>query len=240
MTCRRFKKDMLLEVYGELEARRRRRLEGHLEKCDSCRRELETTRRVMASLDALPSEATPEADWDRSWKAIEATIETRPSRALPRRAFLPRWAFAPLALAALFVLGVFVGRFTQPGRPGPVPAARLAGKLSPAAVETLLGRYFDSVTPVLLDYSNDGTTPATAGSLRTDRREAASLRVENLLLRRALARRNPALADLFEDLDMILTDISHLRRDDPSATESLRETINRRQVLDRIRRFDQI
>ncbi len=239
MTCRRFKKDMLLEVYGELDARKRRGLEAHLEKCDSCRRELETTRRVLASVDDAQSGPAPEADWDRSWKAIEATLETRPARAFrPRRAFVPRWAFAPLALAALFVLGVFVGRYALPGRAGR-DATRMA-KLSPAAVETLLGRYFDSVVPVLLDYSNDGTNPAKAGALRADQKEAFSLRVENMLLRRALARKNPQLADLFDDLDMILTDISHLQPDDTTTTASLKETINRRQVLDRIRRFDQI
>lgn len=239
MTCRRFKKDMLLEVYGELDARKRRGLEAHLETCDSCRRELETTRRVLASVDDAQPGPAPEADWDRSWKAIEATLVTRPAPALrPRRASLPRWAFAPLALAALFVLGVFVGRYALPGRTG--REATRTAKLSPAAVETLLGRYFDSVLPVLLDYSNDGTSPVKAGALRADQKEAVSLRVENMLLRRALARKNPQLADLFDDLDMILTDISHLRPNDTTTTASLKETINRRQVLDRIRRFDQI
>ncbi len=238
MTCRRFKKDMLLEVYGELDARRRSGLESHLDKCDSCRRELETTRRVLASLDEAQPGPAPEADWDRSWKAIEASLETRPKRTAPRTAFLPRWAFAPLALAALFVLGIFVGRYALPGRTG--RAATPTATLSPAAVETLLGRYFDSVMPVLLDYSNDGKTPAKAGALMTDRQVASSLLVENMLLRRALARKNPQLADLFDDIDMILTDISHLRQNDTTATASLRETINRRQVLDRIRRFEQI
>lgn len=235
MTCRKFKKDMLLDLYGELETGRRRKLEEHLTDCASCRREFETTGKVLGSLDAAGPGATPEADWDGSWRRIEASLEP-PRRQIGSRSAWPRWAYAPLALAVLFVLGVVVGRYVLPGRQ---PAARsLAGSLSPAAVETVLGRYFEDVTPVLLDYANDGKDQPKESALLTDRKLAASLLVENMLLRRALARRNPTLADLFDDLDMILTDISHLRSHDTTAPASLREVINRRQVLDRIRRFE--
>ncbi len=236
MTCHRFKKDMLLEVYGELEARKRRGLEDHLAGCASCRREFETTRKVLASLDATEPSSTPEADWDRSWKAIEKSLEPA-RRRVGRFSIVSSWAYAPLALAALFILGIVVGRFALPTRP-PSPAPSLADRLSPAAVGTLLDRYFENVTPVLLDYANDGKGQANENVLLSDRKTAASLLVENMLLRRALARKNPALADLFDDLDMILTDISHLKNHDTATPVSLREAINRRQVLDRIRRFE--
>jgi anti-sigma factor RsiW len=94
MTCHRFKKDMLMDVYGELDPKERRRLEDHLSRCPSCRREFEMTRHVLASLDTAQPGPRPEADWERSWKRIEASLE--PARRRPKFfATLPRWAFAP-------------------------------------------------------------------------------------------------------------------------------------------------
>lgn len=249
MTCRRFKKDMLLDMYGELEDKKRRRLEGHLADCDSCRREFETTRNVLASLDSPRPDAYPEPDWERSWSRIEAGADFGARRARPRprprsrRAAawgFPRWAYAPLALAFLFVLGVVVGRYVLPTRTA-VPASALrAERLSPAARRTLLAGYFEDVTPVLLDYANDGRNLAGEEALRADRKTAASLLVENMLLRRALSRKDPALADLFDDLDFILTEMSHLQSRDSSTSASLKDAIKDRRILDRIRRQEKI
>jgi hypothetical protein len=240
MTCRKFKKDMLLDIYGELDDDERRKLEDHLTECASCRQEFETTRRVLDSINPTnptqPS-STPDVDWERSWRKIEASLGPRRRRTRPLLA-VPRWAYAPLALAMLFVLGIVVGRYAFPVRQ--VASQSLLSKISPAAVETVLGRYFENVTPVLLDYAHDGRAATKEDILRTDRKLAASLLVENMLLRRALARRSPALSDLFDDLDMILTDISHLQSQDATTPASLREVISRRQVLGRIRRFNKV
>jgi hypothetical protein len=234
MTCQRFKKDMLMDIYNELDDKERRKVEDHLARCPSCRKEFETTRNVLASLDGLPQEAVPEADWERSWKTIEAGLE--PARR--SRKFLnvmPRWAFAPLALAALFVLGIVVGRYGLPFRSRP-PFEVKAGTISAAATQTLLSRYFEDVTPVLLDYTHDGRGQGREEVLLSDRQVAASLLVQNMLLKRALAKKNPTLADLFDDLGMILTEISNLKSRDRVTPASLSDVIKKRQILPRMRR----
>jgi hypothetical protein len=152
-------------------------------------------------------------------------------------AAVPRWAYASLAVAALFILGLAVGRYWLPSRPiGPLTAR--AESLSPSAIQSLLASYREDITPVLLDYSNDGRAQDRQAALLSDRRIAASLLVQNMLLKRALAQKDPALAELFDDLGMILTEISNLKSHDTATPASLKDVINQRQVLSRVRRLE--
>ena len=236
MTCRRFKKDMLMDIYGELNKKERRRLEEHLARCASCREEFEANRKVLSSLEQAPAEPAPRVDWERNWKAIESGLE--PNRRRPGfLAAFPRWAYAPLALAVLFILGMAVGRYWWPWRPAAPITAKLR-TISPETEQALLNRYFEDVKPVLLDYAHDGTKTGKEGPLLTDREIARSLLVQNLLLKRALTRKNPALADLFDDLGMILTEIANLQGQDTSTPAALKDVIRERQVLSRIRRLE--
>ena len=240
MTCRRFKKDMVVDIYGELNEKGHRRLEGHLARCASCREEFETTRKVLSSMEKAPAESTPEVNWERNWNTIEAGLEPagRRSRFLPA---LPRWAYAPLALAVLFILGLAVGRYWWPWRPASPPSFAIKTRtMSPAAAQALLSRYFEDVKPILLDYTHDGAKPGSKGLLPTDREMVRSLLVQNVLLKRALARKNPTLADLLDDLGMILTEIANLQSQDATTPESLKNVINERRVLSRMRRLEKI
>ncbi|HEX9902234.1 MAG TPA: zf-HC2 domain-containing protein [Acidobacteriota bacterium] len=239
MTCPRFKKDMVVNIYGELNGKRRRRLEGHLARCASCREEFETTRKVLASLEKAPAESPPEIDWERNWNTIEAGLEPAGRRSGFLSA-LPRWwVYAPLALAVLFILGLAVGRYWWPWRPTTLVTAKLR-TISPATEQALLSRYFEDVKPILLDYAHDGTKPGSEGLLPTDRVMVRSLLVQNVLLKRALARKNPTLADLLDDLGMILTEIANLQAQDTTTPESLKNVINERRVLSRMRRLEKI
>jgi hypothetical protein len=229
---------MLVDIYGELSKKERRRLEGHLNRCASCRGEFEETRKVLSSLEAAPAEPSPRVDWERNWKAIESGLEPNLRRPRFPSAF-PRWAFAPLALAVLFILGIAVGRYWWPWRPATPVTAKLR-TLSPATEQALLSQYFEDVRPVLMDYAHNGARPDNKGSLLTDREIARSLLVQNLLLKRALARKNPNLADLFDDLGMILTEIANLQGQDTATPAALKDVIRQRQVLSRIRRLEKI
>jgi anti-sigma-K factor RskA len=238
MTCQRFKKDMLMDSYGELNEKKRRRLKRHLSRCASCREEFEMTRKILASLESAPAESAPQADWEGSWNAIEAGLQ--PAGRRPRLpAVLPRWAYAPLALAVLFILGIAVGRYWWPWRQA-APVMAKTRVLSPAAARVMLSRYFEDVMPVLLDYAHNGTRSGKEGLLLSDREMARSLLVQNLLLKRALAQKNPTLADLLDDLGMILTEIANLQSRDTTTPASLKNVIHQRQVLTRIRRLETI
>jgi len=238
MMCQRFKKDMLMELYGELESKRRRRLERHLAACAACRREFEATRDILTLLGSTEFASAPEPDWDRSWEKIEAGLDlARPVR-MP---FITssRWVYTSVALVVLFVVGIIVGRYILPSRTG-IPAESHVERLSPTALRTVLSSYFEAVTPLLLDYAHYSPIPAKNSVFLSDQKAAESLLVENMLLRRALAPRDQVLAKIFEDLDLILTDISHLKNGDAWTSALLKDAIKNRQVLDRIRRFEKL
>jgi hypothetical protein len=240
MTCRKFKKDMVVNIYGELNGKKRRRLEAHLARCASCREEFELTRKALSSLNKAPAGPAPEIDWERNWRAIEAGLEPtgRRPRFLPA---LPRWVYAPVVVAVLFILGLAVGRYWWPWRPASPPPFEVNTRaISPAATQTLLSKYFEDVKPILLDYAHNGAKPGSEGFLLAEKEMVRSLLVQNVLLKRALARKNPTLAGLLDDLGMILTEIANLQGQDTTTSESLKDVINERRILSRMRRLEKI
>jgi len=239
MTCRRFKRHLILELYDELSAKDRRKLHSHLDRCASCREELESTREALGRLDRAPSGPVPEPDWERSWRAIDAGLE--PARRVPGgKVFVPRWAYAAAGLAVLFILGIAVGRYWLPSGPSPNSGAAGGEILSPAAIQNAVGRHFDDVEPLLAAYSNNGLTGKGEAHFMNDREAAQTLLVQNLLLKRALARKDPKLADLLDDLSFILTEIANLKSQNAETPSALKNVINQRQVLSRVRRWDKI
>lgn len=239
MTCRRFKRHLILELYDELSARDRRKLHSHLDRCASCREELELTREALGRLDRAPSGPVPEPDWERSWRMIEAGLEPA-RRVRGRRLFLPGWAYAAAGLAVLFILGIAVGRYWLPSGSSPNARAALADILSPAAIRSALGSHFEDVEPLIAAYSNNGSAEKGKDHLLTDREAAQALLVQNLLLKRALARKDPKLADLLDDLSLVLTEIANSKGWDATAPAALKDVINGRQVLTRVRRWNKI
>jgi hypothetical protein len=240
MTCRRFKRHLVLDLYEELSEKDRRKLRSHLERCPACRRELEETRTALERMEIEPARAVPEPDWDASWRSIEAGLE--PGRTAPvRKALLPRWAYAAAALAGLFILGIAVGRYWRPSDTGTIGGlTRGTDILSPTAIRSALGSYFEDVEPLLTSYSNDGSADKGEAHLTIDREAARTLLVQNLLLKRALARKDPRLADLLDDLRFILTEIANLRSQNSETPSDLKKAIHERQVLTRVRRWDKI
>jgi len=238
MTCRRFKRHLVLDLYEELSDRDQRKLHAHLDRCASCRDELRATRDALEEFGRTPVKPAPEPDWERTWRAIESGLE--PSRR-PRAWMhpLPRWAYAAAGLAVLFVLGIAVGRYWIPR--GPSPDGRAAAEiLSPTAIQNALGRHFDDVEPLLASYSNDGSAAGDDARLTIDREAAQALLVENMLLKRALASKDPKLADLLDDLTFVLTEIANMKYQNTETPSDLKDVIDQRQVLSRVRRWDKI
>ncbi len=102
--------------------------EEHLSSCPTCQGELELLRRVRAELRELP-ELQPPADL---WSRIEMTLPV----ARPRRRSRLGWPTLVLmqaaAMVAIFVIGLSVGRTSQPGEE-PVDPLPVAVTTQPAA-----------------------------------------------------------------------------------------------------------
>ncbi|MBN2206487.1 MAG: zf-HC2 domain-containing protein [Candidatus Aminicenantes bacterium] len=242
MTCRRFKRHLILDLYEELSDRDRRRLRAHLDRCAACRADLQATRAALDEVGRTPAGPIAEPDWEKSWRAVERGLE--PSRRRPRTAAwlpaLPGWAYAAAGLAVLFVLGIAVGRYWLPTGPAPDAAFAAGEILSPAAIQGALGRHLDDVEPLLASYANNGSAAWGEDRIAIDRETAQSLLVQNFLLKRALARENPQLAELLEDLGLVLTEVANRRQEDPERPAGLKDVIDQRQVLSRVRRWAKI
>ena len=120
MRCQRAQKWMTAAVDGELSARRRRALDGHLVACAACRRELAVTERMLTALEGLPMEAAVSARLEQATlrrARLAAADEAERAPASRRARWLPLPAFA-LATAAVLVLAIGIVR-----RAGEVPGA---------------------------------------------------------------------------------------------------------------------
>jgi hypothetical protein len=117
--------------------------EEHLTSCPTCQGELELLRRLRAELRELP-ELQPPADL---WSRIEPTL---PGARRERR-FRLGWPTMVLmqaaAMAAIFVIGLSVGRNSQPGEE-PVDALLVAVAAQPAVA---------SVTDAMAEVQRLGT-----------------------------------------------------------------------------------
>lgn len=98
-------------IDGDLERAERRAVEGHLESCPSCRRELALARALRDELRALPS-------LDAAPTTLQRVLEVAEREVSARRSFLfrPRLAWAALAVIAiaLGLAAVFVDRRPRP------------------------------------------------------------------------------------------------------------------------------
>jgi hypothetical protein len=133
MTCEEIGRQLLLLVYGEIDAAGRNAIEGHLAACPGCRIALAEERRLHAVLAARP---TPEPGDDllsECRDALMAALRGEAEGAAVRRAapppawsaWWPRARPSP-ALAAAFVAVGFLSGWFAMGRgllPGPRPDA---------------------------------------------------------------------------------------------------------------------
>jgi len=103
---RRFRRDLSAYVDDMLPERARRRLEAHLDSCQTCRQELAELRATIEALGSLPMAEAP-----RSFTLAAApAAEVRPRPAARRLEFGLRLATATAAFAlALVIIGDFAG-----------------------------------------------------------------------------------------------------------------------------------
>lgn len=127
MSCGRYQVWLSALLDGELDAREREELRGHLEQCRSCREEAEANHRLSLCLHSwTPPEAPENLEVSfRQRLREEAACGPASARRRPLR-WLPLGAPASLALAASGVAAtLLVAGWTlrQPPAPQPLPAA---------------------------------------------------------------------------------------------------------------------
>jgi hypothetical protein len=138
MRCETAKRRLPLYAGGDLSARKARKLQAHLERCSSCRKEAEEFRAALDRVRKAAKQAiTP--DWDEAaWNGTMVRIAAeKPFGKRRYGAPVPRWAFAAAGLGVVLitVLALYFFKDTlfrqKDGLHALLPAATETAPLSP-------------------------------------------------------------------------------------------------------------
>jgi hypothetical protein len=228
MACKKYKykEQMVLHLYGELEKNDTKKLLAHIEECAECAEEFAYTQKVFQVLDETKIDNVPEANWEKCWNRIDVGIQGKERK---KKSFFlfPRWVYASTALLIVFTVGFFFGRlaFFQPSKGS---QARLEG--SQSAMYPSIQEHFESLKPVLVEYANYSASNEN-GSITIDKKFVQSLIIQNILLKRMIAEEDPSLKEIFEDVDLVLREIANQEGDDAYTLTMIKELIQKRGIL---------
>jgi hypothetical protein len=231
MKCKEAKNLIILEIYEELEESEKARLHVHLEQCRDCSGESALTKKVFAVLDGYQPAAEPSADWDKAWDRVQAGIAGSPARRRPERAAGWRWAFAGTGLALVLVAGIFIGRYALAPSPEPIGASAAAAAPAPNGIRPAFAAHLEDLKPILLDYAHYVPGEKSGRKISVDEEVLRGLVLQNILLKRKLIEKDPTAADLLDDLDLILKEITNRGTRDSQAPARIRDLIEQRGVL---------
>jgi len=128
MRCRRATRWMVTALDGELPARRRRALDGHVARCPACRHEMATTAAVLQGVGGLATSSEvpgrlEQATFRRVRLLAAAEAERAATRAWWMRLRLPALGFAT-AVVATVAVGLMRGSGDRPLAPRPGDGGR--------------------------------------------------------------------------------------------------------------------
>jgi hypothetical protein len=225
MKCKKYEEKIVLYLYGELNDSEKSEVESHVKECPACLEDLEYTKKVFRLVDDN-KEVTPEANWEKCWREIGAGTQVEP-RKQKRFLLVPRWVYATAALVLVFALGALIGKYWFfPSQESPLEPG-----ISQGSMNLTLNEYIDEIKPIMIEYANYTEPEEGEETILTDEKVVRNLLIQNLLLKDLIAKSNPSLIPLLEDLDIILKELSNMRRGDELTPSMIKEFIHEREIL---------
>jgi Putative zinc-finger len=231
MKCKQAKKLVILDLYGELEEPAKHRLQEHLDECAECRAEFDLTKKVFAVLDVCNPAVEPSADWDKAWDRVQTGIAAPPAQREPARVPAWRWAYAGTGLVLILAAGIFIGKYAFTPSSSPAGTQAAAVPAAPNGIQPAFAAHLEDLKPILLDYAHYVPGEKSGQKIFVDADILRGFVLQNILLKRKLVEKDPAAADLLEDLDLVLKEITNRGTDDPQAPARVRDLIEQRDVL---------
>jgi anti-sigma factor RsiW len=210
--------DLVLHLYGEEESDFVGR---HVETCARCREEVSLLRQVLAEVDEMTPPDRPEDYGARVWEKV--------AERLPKRRSLRSYYW--LAAAAAVLAATFLaGRFTA----GPPEDLARKGQIRERILLVALSDHLEQSKVLLLEVVNrDETTGSTIAPLERER-AAELLQASRLYRQTANQVGEVATADVLEELERILLDVSQ-GPESLEAREALKSRIEERDMLFKLR-----
>jgi len=234
MNCKKATKLVILDLYGELKEPDKTKLHEHLRECRACSEELALTKKTFAVLDENRPAALPSVDWDRAWSSIRAGISRPPLR--PRPAGVPgwRWAFAGAAFTLVLVAGIFIGKYGFAPPRKPIVASTQPASSPPNGIRPLFAAHLEDVKPILLDYAHYEPGEKNGRRISVDEDVLRGLVLQNILLKRKLAEKDPAAVELLDDIDLVLKEIKNRQAQNHQSPAEIKDLIEQRDILFRL------
>jgi len=229
MKCEKFRKNMILYLYGELDKKSAEELKDHIKKCPDCAREMEYTEKVFDLVEETKTEDIPDADWEKCWSRIDKKVSVLDKKREKYFDFFPKWAAAAAAFICILIIGFVIGRTTFiPGG----DKITVAGE-SQDAFQLSLQEHFDSLKPLLIEYAHYGED-RDSNKVILDKKYVEELLIQNILLKRLAAEKNPDARQLLEDIELILREITNMDKNGTSSPLMIKEYINNQGILNAV------
>ncbi len=226
MKCNKFRENIVLNLYCELDNKEKVELEQHISACAECAKDYLYSKSVFQALEDLETEDIPEPAWDSNWGNIHLAIREKPK---PRPLFgiSPKWAYAAAGVTLVFTLGIFTGRFWLPQKQeGPIPA-----ELSQDYIQRTLAQHFESIRPVLVEMANYTALENGNGTVMLDKKAIENLIIQNIILKSLISGKNPTAVQILEDVDLVLRELANVDEGDTGTKSMIKELINDREIL---------
>ena len=97
-----------------------------------------------------------------------------------------------------------------------------------------LNEYIEELKPVLIEYANYAASNEREETVLMDKKFVRGLLIQNLLLKDLVAKSNPSIIPLIEDLDIILKELSNMQTGDRETPSLIKELIHEREILFKI------
>jgi len=225
MACKKYREKIVLYLYGELNKEDTQRLMEHVKECVECAEDLAYTEKVFHVLDETKTTEIPEAKWEKCWNTINTEIKKK-QRKQEKFLSFPKWAYASAALIFVFIVGLYIGRIAfLPSQSTRAPLEGTQSALNPSIQE-----HFESLKPVLVEYANY-TGSEENGIITIDKELVRSLIIQNILLKRMIAEKNPPVKQLLEDVDLVLREIANQEDGDADTLAMIKDLIQQRGIL---------
>ena len=84
---------------------------------------------------------------------------------------------------------------------------------------------------MLVEYANYTSSEKGEETILMDKEMARNLLIQNILLKSIVAKTDPTLVQLLDDVDIVLKEISNLKKEDRQTPSLIKELIQEREIL---------
>jgi hypothetical protein len=194
---------IVLHCYGD--AQEGKELEQHLQICAECRAEFDNMKAFLAEISATPVPEPPAYLEEKLWLNLKDQLSDRKR---PWREFLApsRWT-AIGAVAVLVITAFLAGRFW----PHRIEVQKQAESIQVSPERVVLvavGDHLERSQILLVEIMN--ANPKDVADFSEERQQARNLLEDNRLYRvSALKNGKPAVANLLDELERVLTEVAN-------------------------------